>query len=662
MNILGLHFGHDATVAVLRDGRLASCLMRERHRRIKHAISLDAELIEAAVAAAGLTLEQIDRCAITSTQSIELIIDQPERFSIRAERHPADSSPSLVADLLAQRGVPVSQLFVRSLLGLLYDPSQSDTLQHQLYREFFPEHRARRPEEIVSHPWVDAYAFLDRWEGVGLEAMGCSDVSAQLGGQQLRHGYHLPVTVRLDGREVPGSFVAHHMAHAAGAYYASPFSSAAILTHDGFCSGQGDLSGLCCYGQGHRILPLAPHHLAMGALYEWVGVVLKLGPVGSAGKLMGLASYGRPRFFDRSFVGNWHDWQQRQLGIQGWMDHCLQTARRMGYDLAPLGDRARMTAPINADIAASTQKLFEETYLLAVESLSKMLVAAGASTSNLCLSGGCALNCPTNTRVAQEGPFAHVFVPPGCDDSGLAVGAALFLHHTILDQPRRDGAVAELASPYLGLPVSTGAVEEALRALEGRVGFERCEDVAAKAAQDLAADRVIGWFEGRSEIGPRALGHRSILADCRQGANWARVNRIKGREAWRPFAPAVLASEAEKWFRGAPLPSPYMLFTAQVSSERLPAITHADGSARVQTVDASCGEFFRLLEAFFQKTGLPVVLNTSFNGPGEPIVESPADALRFFASSELDVLYLDGVRVTRKGPGAQADPAPSTSA
>lgn len=650
MNILGLHFGHDASVAVLREGRLAACLLRERHSRIKHAISLQVGLIEAAVEAAGLTLDQIDHCAITSTQSLELVIDRPERFSIRAERHPADTSPSLVADLLAERQVSVSSIFVRSLLAMLYDPAQRDTLQHQLYREFFPEHRGRRPEEFSSHPWVDAYVSLDRWEGMGLEAIGAMDASAQLGGQQLRHGYHLPVTVRLAGREVPGSFVSHHMAHAAGAYYASPFAEGAILTHDGFSSGQGDLSGLFCYGQGNRIFPLIPHHLAMGALYEWVGVSLNLGPIGSAGKLMGLASYGRPRFFDHSFVGNWHDWQQRQRGLQGWLDHCVQAARRMGYDMGPLGDRSRMTAPINADIAASTQKLFEETFLLAAECLSKMLATAGRSTSNLCLSGGCALNCPSNTRVAQEGPFASVFVPPGCDDSGLAMGAALFLHHTILDRPRLDGAVAELASPYLGLPIAAGAVEDALRALEGRVAFERCADAAASAAQDLAADRVIGWFEGQSEIGPRALGHRSILADCRQGANWERVNKIKGREAWRPFAPAVLAAEADKWFRGCPLPSPYMLFTAQVRSERLPAITHADGSARLQTVDASCGEFFRLLEAFFKTTGVPVVLNTSFNGPGEPIVESPADALRFFAGSELDVLYLEGFRVTRTAP------------
>jgi carbamoyltransferase len=264
----------------------------------------------------------------------------------------------------------------------------------------------------------------------------------------------------------------------------------------------------------------------------------------------------------------------------------------------------------------------------------------------LCLSGGCALNCPSNSRLFREGPFRKIFVEPGCDDSGLAIGAAAWLYHNVLDQPVPPRA--DYASPYLGLPISTDAIQAALDAAGEGIQFTACPDSAQAAAADLAEDRIIGWFEGRSEIGPRALGHRSILADPRQAANWSRVNALKGREAWRPFAPAVLESEAENWFEGMPLPSPYMLFTGAVRSSDLPAITHADGSARIQTVDSSCGEFFRVVEQFFAKTGMPVVLNTSFNGPGEPIVESPTDALRFLVNSRLDALYIGGMRVTRR--------------
>jgi carbamoyltransferase len=442
--------------------------------------------------------------------------------------------------------------------------------------------------------------------------------------------------------------IAHHVAHAASCFYQSGFDQAAILTHDGYPNGLGYLSGMFFWGDGHRIRPLTPHHLAIGGLYEEVGIRLGMGDVGPSGKLMGLAGYGQPRFFDRHFVGNQLDWNQGRVDANTWMDHCLGMARTMGYDLKPLGDPAQALAPINTDIAASTQKLFEETYLLATDALAKIVARMGLRTDNLCLSGGCALNCPSNSRIYREGRFRSMFVEPGCEDSGLAIGAAYWLYHNVLDQPLPPRVPDTHASPYLGVEVSGDAITTALQTSASAIEFTACEDSAKAAAEDLAADRIIGWFEGPSEIGPRALGHRSILADPRQAANWGRVNAIKGREAWRPFAPAVLASEAQQWFLGLPASSPYMLFTGLVRSHELPAITHCDGSARVQTVDSSCGEFFRVLESFFAQTGVPVVLNTSLNGRGEPIVETPQDALRFLIQSALDALYIGGMRVIRR--------------
>jgi carbamoyltransferase len=339
-----------------------------------------------------------------------------------------------------------------------------------------------------------------------------------------------------------------------------------------------------------------------------------------------------------------------------WLAHCRETASQKGYDLTALGVKERMTDSVNADFAASTQKLFEETMLTAVETLGRMAGASGLKTDNLCLSGGTALNCPSNSRIAREGPFRRVFVEPACDDSGLALGAALAAFHNVLDQEPPAAKRRATASAYLGAPLGDTGIAAALAELDPTLTMQAISDAPERAARELAANKVIGWFEGRSEIGPRALGHRSILADPRDGANWARVNRIKGREAWRPFAPAVLESEAAEWFVGAPLPSPYMLFTATVRSSAVPAITHKDGSARIQTVDESCGEFFHLLRAFYVLTKVPLVLNTSFNGPGEPIVETPGDALRFFAASELDALYLDGYRVARRARAAKATP------
>jgi carbamoyltransferase len=648
MVILGLHFGHDAGVAVLRDGALLAYVMRERHSRIKHAISLEFETIELALSQAGLTLAEVDHCAITSTQSIELIIDAPERFSVTMQRHPLDAIPSLLVEMVEKLNVPLSSLHCASLLSFLYDPAHRGTLQYNLYREFFPEHEGRQREYFRPIPWVDQYIGLGHWHGMGLAALAASNPAAQLDGQPLCHGYHLPVSVVLDGHSIPGTFVSHHMAHAASSYYASRFAQAAILTHDGFCNGEGDLSGLFAMGRGHRIFPLAPHHLAMGAFYELVGVALNLGPTGAPGKLMGLASYGQPRFFDPAYVGNWHDWQARGVSLASWSDHCLKLASQMGYDLAPLADRSQMTEAVNADIAASVQKVFEESMLLATDSLAKMLSNANAATSNLCLAGGCALNCPTNTRLANESRFTQLYVPPGCDDSGLPVGAALFLYHTLLDQPRDPSAIPSLANPYPGRSFSADQVDAALLAAGEAIVYTRCEDAPGQAAAELAAGAVIGWYDGGSEIGPRALGHRSILADPRHAEHWKGVNQIKRRESWRPFAPAVLAEHAADWFRGTPLPSPYMLFTATVRTAELPAITHADGSARIQTVDVTCGRFHQLLTCFHELTDVPVLLNTSFNGPGEPIVESPADALRCFLQSELNALYLHGFRVVKK--------------
>jgi len=650
MNVLGLHFGHDAAVCILRDGRIAAYVMRERHARIKHAISLEFKTIQMAMDEARLRWDQIDYCAITSTQNIELIIDDPVAFSIHLERHSGHQAPCPLAELIQAQGLDPSALVVDRLLKIFYDPRHKDSYLYRHYGHAFPEHRTRQRDSFSWLGTMDKFIGSPDWSGSALHQIATTDYSATLKNESIRHGFHYPVTVRAAGHDLPGYFIAHHMAHAASNFYQSGFHEAAILTHDGFSDGRGYLSGMFLWGEGHRICPITPHHLVIGALYENVGIRLGMGDVGPPGKLMGLAAYGRPRFFDRRFVGNQYSWPQARLDTDIWLRHCLKLAAEMGYDLEPYGKSDQVLAPINVDIAASTQKLFEETYLVAVDALAKVLEKVGSRTDNLSLSGGCALNCPANSRIFRESRFRNIFVEPGCDDSGLAIGAASWLYHNVLDQPLPEQPQQAHADPYLGVKTAddTDALKATLNEAGDKLHFSVCSDAAESAAEDLAADRVIGWFEGRSEIGPRALGHRSILADPRQGANWERVNLIKGREKWRPFAPAVLESEAETWFQGLPQRSPYMLFTGTVRSHDLPAITHSDGSARVQTVDSSCGEFFRVIQHFFGKTGVPVVLNTSFNGPGEPIVETPENALHFLIHSKLDALYIGGMRVTRK--------------
>jgi carbamoyltransferase len=644
MNVLGLHFGHDAAACVLRDGRIVSYVLRERHARIKHAISLDLATISRALAAAGITAEQVDFCAITSTQNMELIIEDPQGFAVEAKAHPGHRLPGSLDPDRAQAGLDGS-LQLHSLMDIFYNPAHAKSFLRYHYGSAFPQHKSRGRADFTRFGMLDVFAEPASWSGGTLEELAVRDVSALLSGDGLRQGFHHPVTVRLGAAEIPAYLIGHHMAHAASCYYQSGFTDAAIFSHDGFAHGHGYLSGMFFRGEANRIYPVAPHHLAMGNLYNFIGTMLGLGYEGPAGKLMGLAGYGQPRFFDKRFVGNQYDWDKAAITPRAWLDHCLERARGLGYDTRFLGVASRVREPVNIDIAASTQALFEEIYLAAAGSLHRMLAGAGKDSANLCVTGGCALNCPSNSRLSRESAFTNVFIEPGCDDSGLAIGAAGWLYHNVLDEPLPP-PVKPHASPYLGIAPEEDNIEAALAAVADRIEVQIC-DGAEAAAEDLAHDRVIGWFEGRSEIGPRALGHRSILADAR-APNSDRVNAIKKREPWRPFAPAVLEEEAAAWFDGLPLPSPYMLFTGTVKSDALPAITHADHSARVQTVDPSCGDFYRLLKHFHARTGVPVILNTSFNGPGEPIVESAEDALRFFIGSGLDALYVGGRRITRR--------------
>ncbi|MDY7095858.1 MAG: carbamoyltransferase C-terminal domain-containing protein, partial [Acidobacteriota bacterium] len=288
---------------------------------------------------------------------------------------------------------------------------------------------------------------------------------------------------------------------------------------------------------------------------------------------------------------------------------------------------------------------------------------SGLSPEALVSTGGAALNCPANTRILAtgltngsraKGSFAGLFVPPGCDDSGLAIGAAQALRYAVLRTPRGTPPRPASHRAYLGLGTCRSELDEILQQHRDELVVEHPEDPAREAARLLAGDRIIAWFEGRSEIGPRALGHRSILAHPGHGTNWRRVNQIKEREAWRPLAPSILIEACEEWCEGAPIPSPYMLFNARMRRPDAPAITHVDDSARIQTVAPEDGNYYRLLTEFHASSGLPLLLNTSFNGPAMPIIERPAEAVRFFLDSTLDHLFVDGVKISHRPSEAES--------
>jgi carbamoyltransferase len=433
----------------------------------------------------------------------------------------------------------------------------------------------------------------------------------------------------LDPRRV--RFVPHHVAHAASAFLAAPHPSSAVMVLDGRGERSSSLAGHVRDGELEVLRRVELPH-SLGLVYETVTEHLGFRRSSDEYKVMALAAYGVPRHLDvlRELVHLTDDGGFRTEPID-WRQFTPE--RRDGEQWDHDG----------ADLAASVQRVLEDVEL----GLARWLEQATGERV-LCLAGGVALNCVANTRLWREGPFTDVWVQPAAGDAGTALGAALLVARDLGDD------VAPMATAALGRAFDDAAIASVLAT--AAVPFDRPRSVPAAVAEVLADDGVVGWFEGRSEWGPRALGHRSLLANpCRAG-NLERLNDIKGREQFRPVAPMVLAERAAEIFADGPIPSPYMLFTHRVRPEwrdRIPAVVHVDGTARIQTVDRRAEPVMAaVLDEFEARTGVPVVVNTSFNTAGRPMVDSPVDALECFGSSPIDMLAL-GAHVVARAAKAQ---------
>ena len=427
-------------------------------------------------------------------------------------------------------------------------------------------------------------------------------------------------------------FVPHHVAHAASAHLAAPFQSCAVLTLDGRGESTSHLAGHYCGGYVRTLAQQQLPH-SLGLVYESLTEHLGFKRASDEYKVMALASYGVPSFLDELREAMW----TTQDG--GFHALPLEWAR-----CAPAADGGEEWRPEHANLAASLQRRLEEMVLELARWLHQR-----TGERNLAMAGGVALNCVCNSRVWREAPFAEVWVQPAAGDSGTALGAALEVARTLGDVPR----------PMTTAALGRGFDDDHIAAWLEQAGipYERADDVAVEVADALAANEIVAWYRGRSEFGPRALGHRSLLADPRDPDNLERLNDVKGREQFRPVAPMVLADRAAAIFDGGPIPSPYMLFTHRVApewSERIPAVVHVDGTARIQTIDR--GEepvVADMLEAFERRTGVPVVVNTSLNTAGRPMVDDPRDALECFGSAPIDMLAI-GPFVVRKQPARTA--------
>ena len=459
---------------------------------------------------------------------------------------------------------------------------------------------------------------------------------------RLRYAERAPqfIATALPGlRPADVRFVPHEVAHAASAALASPFRTCSVMSLDGRGERASHLAGR--YDDG-RLEVLASQELphSLGLVYESLTEHLGFLRSSDEYKVMALASYGEPRFLhdlrevlyatpDGGFVAEAPDWTR-------WAP---RAGRDTLTDPATQPDDAHGGLPrAHADLAASVQARLEE---ILVDLATWLHERTGDSA--LTLAGGTALNCVANSRIWRESPFEHVWVQPAAGDAGTALGAAL--------QLTAEAGVRTEPMGSAALGRSWPDDELAAWLERAHVPFTTPPDLAAEVADVLAANGVVAWFDGRSEFGPRALGQRSLLAHPGHPENLTRLNDVKGREQFRPVAPMVLLEHADQIFSRGPVPSPYMLFVHDVAPgwrDRIPAVVHVDGTARIQTVDDSQPRLHATISAFHERTGLPVVVNTSLNTAGRPMVDDPRDALELFGSAPVDLLVLGPHLVRRR--------------
>jgi carbamoyltransferase len=439
--------------------------------------------------------------------------------------------------------------------------------------------------------------------------------------------------------------VRHHEAHAASTFFPSGFKEAIILTLDG----TGELeSSLLAVGQDNQIKEVRRTYLptSLGALYLIVTVFLGFKSLGDEYKVMGLAGYGEPQTYRKFFQSLIRLEEKGAYSLNNiaksrfkyWLIDSLGRPRKHGE---PITKRHR-------DIAAALQEALQGAVLHTLDHARKDL-----GIPKLCMAGGVALNSMLNGAIARSGLFDEIFIQPASSDEGCSLGAAYYAYMRRFPG-KKTSHIPQLEDVYLGPSFQQVEISSALRKFEKDLLWEQLKNLSVVIAGELAAGKIVGWFQGRMEFGPRALGNRSILADPRIAEMKDRVNiKIKHREEFRPFAPAVLEEDAKEYFElDGVTKSPFMLFVVPVKQEKqasIPAVTHVDGTARIQTVSSRTNmRFWQLLREFKKLTGIPVILNTSFNVMNEPIVCTPYDAINCFLKTDIDLLAIGDYLVRKR--------------
>jgi carbamoyltransferase len=538
---------------------------------------------------------------------------EEERFN--RKKHYSDFPELAVAYCLKEAGVTI------------------DEVDHIVFYEK-PFQKFNRILETILAYWPLTYASwlkgMPQWLGQKL-AMG-GDIQKHLGTEQ----------------EI--LFCQHHLSHAASAFLVSPFEESAIITADGV--GEWTTTGWGV-GRGNQIEMHQelrfPH--SVGLLFSAITAYLGFRVNDAEWKVMGLAPYGEPKYVDkfREVVDIKDDGSIRfdlRYFAHGYSTKRMFNARWERLFGQPQRPREAELTDFHRDIAHSGQKIVEEIMV-------KMAAHVHRETGmkNLCLAGGVGLNCVANWRILQETGFENIYIQPAAGDSGGALGAAFYVYNSVLNNPRE----FRMDHAYWGPSFENDEIKRALNLMGAE--YEYIEDEAAlldRVVDWIIEGKVIGWFQGRLEFGPRALGARSLVADARNPKMKDIINaKVKFREAFRPFAPSVIREKAHEYFEMPEgMDMPFMLLVPKVRKEKhgvIPAVTHQDGTGRVQTVtEEQNGRYYRLIKAFGERTGVPVVINTSFNVRGEPIVCTPRDAYNTFNNTGIDVIVMGNYLITEK--------------
>jgi carbamoyltransferase len=607
MNILGIHSGHDASYALITDGKLVSSIAVERFSRNKKDQILSRESLDKFLQGNGITLDDIDY--ITMGFWNKDYVDWMDIYS------PLEVS------------YPFSQMGTYNKESIILNHLENYT------------NKVQETEFGYTLPW-----YIDR-------------IQPPYSNSVVTGTYVLNLNCYIYGynRMIPGFFVDHHMAHAASAYYTSPFNTAAVLTADGSMNDPENCSGYYI-GEGNKLSQFREPGLMIGTFYDAATEFLGLGPgTIKAGVLMGLASYGKVSGHVKKHADEWLKpiWQRNSpvqdnqyidwlfSQVTGKFPHIkgLRKEIQNGDGDAHFYQRKYQAVYNKGDYnmqevmdhAANIQYLCERAMVMYSQQLFEETQAF--NDGNLCLAGGVALNCNANFKVKVETGFDNIHFFPACGDDGISAGSALFVTHNVFNYPRVDYASNEIA--YLGMDYDHQPANNS--------GYTAMPLDNSVIAQKLSEGQIVCWFQGRSELGPRALGNRSFVTDPRY-LNMKDVlnSRVKYREWFRPFAPVVLNELKQEWF-DMDFESPYMLYTVPCKRpQEIPSVAHIDNSSRVQTLTREHHpKFYNLIEEFYKVTGVPVVMNTSLNVKGEPIVETPEDAMKLFHESDVEVLVIN---------------------